>query len=620
MCGIFGVVNGGISREKAQECLNTLLHRGPDGDGIYINDKVVLGHRRLAILDLSENGRQPMESKDGRYIITYNGEIYNFLEVRRELKQLGYSFISDSDTEVILAAYMEWGEDALKRFNGMWAFAIWDKLEKTLFLARDRFGIKPLFYTWLEDGGFAFASEMKALVPLMPKVTADYDLIKVKNIFSYEHTSKCLIREIERLPAGYVAKLENGSLVSKRWWKTIENIPQIPRSYEEQVEYFRELFLNACKIRMRSDVKIGTALSGGLDSSATICSMAYLANEQFDERASRDWQHAFVAVFPDTFLDESKYAKIVTDYLGIPSTFVTIQPDKYVDRLEDMLFNFEEIYLTSPIPMMATYEAVKQAGVTVTLDGHGADELFCGYAFDFSAAFPSVNGDRTQIKEIMDCYRHAMIENVHPGENDKVDYNTYKKYMLKYNIKNAIHFGYTFQCEDRDSSAWNDMEYINQLLYTRTHTDILPTLLRNYDRYSMYAGVEIRMPFMDYRIVQMAFALPYSSKLRNGYSKAIIRDALAPFMPEEIVRRRYKIGFNTPIKEWMQGAFKEYFEDTISSGDFLNSNIVNSKRVKKNIESIIYGGQDVSYHQAESAYKMIAPYLWEKSFLRRVTK
>lgn len=164
------------------------------------------------------------------------------------------------------------------------------------------------------------------------------------------------------------------------------------------------------------------------------------------------------------------------------------------------------------------------------------------------------------------------------------------------------------------------MEYLNQLLYTRTHTDILPTLLRNYDRYSMYAGVEIRMPFMDYRIVQMAFALPYSSKLRNGYSKAIIRDALAPFMPQEIVRRRYKIGFNTPIKEWMQGAFKEYFEDTISSGDFLNSNIINSKKVRKNIESIIHGGQDVSYHQAESAYKMIAPYLWEKSFLRRVIK
>lgn len=620
MCGIFGVVNGRVSRDKAEECLNKLQHRGPDGDGIYINDEVVLGHRRLAILDLSNNGRQPMESKDGRYVITYNGEIYNFLEVRNELKGLGYSFFSETDTEVILAAYMEWGEEALNRFNGMWAFAIWDKFEKTLFLARDRFGVKPLFYTWLEDGGFAFASEMKALVPVMPKVTADYDLIKSKDIFSYEHTSKCLIKEIKRLPAGYTAKLEHGNLKCKRWWKTIDNIPQIPKRYDEQVEYFRELFLDACKIRMRSDVKIGTALSGGLDSSATICSMAHLAKEQFDERVCKDWQHAFVAAFPNTFLDESKYAKIVTDYLGIPSTFVQIQPERYVDRLEDMLFNFEEIYLTSPIPMMATYEAVKQAGVTVTLDGHGADELFCGYAFDFMAAFPSVNEDRDQIKEIMDCYRYAMTENAQTEGKESADYNAYKMYMLKHKIKNAIRFGYTFQCEDRDNAAWGEMEYLNQLLYTRTHTDILPTLLRNYDRYSMYAGVEIRMPFMDYRIVQMAFALPYSSKLRDGYSKAIIRDALAPYMPQEIVKRRFKIGFNTPIKEWMQGEFKEYFEDIIGSLDFVNSNTVNAKQVKKNIESIIHGGEDITYHQAEAAYKSIAPYLWEKSFLKRVVK
>ena len=617
MCGIFGAVNYNISEHRAKYCLDQLEHRGPDGFGLIKKDSIVLGHRRLSILDLSESGKQPMEYLDGRYTITFNGEIYNFIEIRQELIKRGYYFYSDTDTEVVLCSYIEWGEKCLDRFNGMWAFAIWDDYEKKLFLSRDRFGIKPLFYSIEKDGKICFASEMKAIVPILSSVTINRKILKSSNATAHESTENCLINEIRRLPAGTNLIFHDGKIVKNRWWNTLDHIPSIPDRYEEQVELFRELFLDACRIRMRSDVKIGTALSGGLDSSATICAMAQLGKDMQAERMCKDWQHAFVASFPNTSLDETEYAKMVTDYLGIPGTFINIDPQKYLEKFEDWLYAYEEMYITSPIPMMATYHEVKSAGVTVTLDGHGADELFCGYPFDFMKAFPDTKGNKKEIEEILTAYYNA-----YPHENSNLaglyKNTSYSFYMLKHYVKKIIHFGYEYACKDIKHPMWDKLDSLNKLLYTHTHTDILPTLLRNYDRYSMSAGVEIRMPFMDYRLVEMAFAIPWTSKIRDGYSKAIIRDALEPYMPHEVVWRKTKIGFNTPIVEWMQGGFREYFEDTVTSVDFLNSDSINAKVVKEKILSVTRGDKNVSFSQGETAYAAIAPYLWEKCFYKRV--
>ena len=335
MCGIFGVVNYNISEQTALRCLQTIAHRGPDGWGVYQREKITLGLWLLSIIELSENEKQPMEYCDGRYVISFNGEIYNFLELRLELSKAGYSFKSESDTEVILAAYMHWKENCLYRFNGMWAFMIWDSVENTLFLSRDRFGIKPLYYTMLNKrGAFGIASEMKALIPLLSSVNINDTLINRKGIFGYEATSECIIKEIQRFPAGSYGYIRNGELKIERWWNTLDHLPEIPNNYDEQTAMFRELFLDACKIRMRSDVTIGTALSGGLDSSATICTMAHIANNQHAERINSDWQHAFVAAFPGTVLDESAYAKKVTDFLGISHTFINIDPYQFADRLD----------------------------------------------------------------------------------------------------------------------------------------------------------------------------------------------------------------------------------------------------------------------------------------------
>ena len=383
MCGIYGVVNKKVDRELAMKCLNTMIHRGPDGYGLWQEDGVTLGHRRLSILDLSNAGSQPMSYANERYWMTFNGEIYNFIEIRDELKKKGYTFRSASDSEVIMAAFCEWGESCVERFNGMWTFAIWDKQTKQLFISRDRFGVKPLFYAELPDGGFAFASEMKVILPLLPKVEANkpmFDRYFADN--HYESQPECLIRGIKRFPAGHNAWVKDGKITLKRYWNTLDHLISVPDSYEEQVEQFRELFLDACKIRMRSDVTLGTGLSGGLDSSAVICAMSYISKNMTDERANNDWQHAYVACFPGTAQDETKYAKQVTDYLGISHTFMNI--DSAVSEREFLrqLYCFEELWGNPQVPMMELYKKEREMGTTVSLDGHAADELFAGYGFD----------------------------------------------------------------------------------------------------------------------------------------------------------------------------------------------------------------------------------------------
>ena len=389
MCGIFGYI-GNLERITAERCLNTLTHRGPDGWGLWSNEGITLGHRRLAILDLSENGHQPMSFGAGRYWITFNGEVYNFLEIRTELEAKGHVFRTESDTEVILAAYSEWGESCQLRFNGMWAFAIWDTVERRLFLSRDRFGKKPLFYTELPNGDFAFASEMKALLPLLPRVEADQQLIKrmtVRSSFAYEATERCLIKGIKRFLAGHCGLVKNGQLEAHRWWNTLDHLPSVPDSYEEQVEVMRELLLDACRLRMRSDVTIGTALSGGLDSSSVLSALARINGMRGGEaRLSNDWQHAFVASFPGTPLDEVRFAQRMAGHVGVNAEILPIDPTRYIGELQRLLYLYEDITITSPIPFMSLYGRIKQSGVTVTIDGHGADELFGGYETDWAYA------------------------------------------------------------------------------------------------------------------------------------------------------------------------------------------------------------------------------------------
>jgi len=618
MCGIFGVINEKIEKELAEQCVNRIRHRGPDGCGLWQEGGITLGHRRLAILDLSANGSQPMAYADGRYMLVFNGEIYNFIEIRRELEQKGYRFRSETDSEVVLASYMEWGEKCLDRFNGMWAFAIWDRNEKRMFLSRDRFGVKPLYYTKLQHkNAIAFGSEMKALLPLMKEVKPNRELVTDpgRTVF-YESTDACVIEGISRIPAGSYAYIDESGMRITRWWNTLDHLVQVPDRYEEQVELMRELFLDACKLRMRSDVTIGTALSGGLDSSATICAMAHLARNDSDVRMNEDWQHAYVAVFPGTTMDESAYAKKVTDYLGINSTFVEIDPKKAIGMLDTYIYMFEDVYLTSPIPMMMLYHALRSDGTLVTIDGHGADELFGGYTFDFIHALRDA-GSRQERELILTAYTDSFPQddsNIALASRAKSSvYLHYLKRELKDRLNRKKEDYKTVRAAA--DPRYGQLDTLNKILYASSHETILPTLLRNYDRYSMASGIEIRMPFMDYRIVELAMSLGWRSKLHGGYSKSIIRDAMAPYMPKDIAYRKTKIGFNTPIVEWMKGPLKEYFKDTIRSGEFLSCDLIDPKKTMEQVTRVITDSS-ATFAMGEQAWSSLYPYLWERAFVK----
>ena len=554
-----------------------------------------------------------MSYADGRFQAVFNGEIYNFVEIRKELELKGHLFVSQSDTEVLLASFMEWGAACLLKFNGMWAVAIWDTLKRRLFLARDRFGKKPLFYAFVGDR-FIFASEMKAIFPFLPALSPSSDFHwMAKNIFLYEQTEKCLVEGIKRFPAGHYGYLEEGRLSLTRYWNTLDHLATPSHDYSRQVEEFRELFIDACRLRMRSDVPVGTALSGGLDSSATISTMAYIARNTMGERVNRNWQHAFVAAFPGTPLDESYYARKVVEHLGIEATFIDIDPLKAWDRLDDYLYHFEELYLTSPVPMLMTYSAVKEHGVTVSIDGHGADELFSGYGHILEALWDA-GANIGKIGTVLDVYRGTLSNNQkqfnHPG-----NLRTYASFMVR-KLKRRL-LGRDPVSRYQEHPSFRRMDNFTQQLYIIFHETILPTLLRNYDRYAMMNGVEIRMPFMDHRIISYVFALPWTSKMGEGYTKKLIRDAVAPFMPAEVAYRKTKIGFNSPIVDWMQGPLKEWFEDTVNSSDFLACNLLNDPRkIQRDVMEATSCANSM-YGFAESIWTRMTPYLWEKAVLRR---
>jgi asparagine synthase (glutamine-hydrolysing) len=601
MCGILGHLPA-CDHGAFQSALDRIRHRGPDGDHIWHAEDggVTLGHRRLAILDLSVNGRQPMEW-GGRYVITFNGEIYNYVELKTDLEKKGVQFRTHSDTEVLLALFAAEGENCLSRLNGMWALAIYDKVERTLFLSRDRMGKKPLFYLHQGDK-LIFASEMKALYPFLGQLSLNAELVEKakQNVFCYESGEECLVQGIKRFPAASYGWYRNGRLSVTKFWEPLDHLTRVPRSYPEQVEQFRELFIDACKIRMRSDVPVGTALSGGVDSSATISTMAYVARH-LEGVYSRDWQHAFVASFPGSSIDETKEAKKVVDNLGIGATYLSIDPLKDIDKLFYYTYLFEDLYLTSPIPFIQLYGGVKANGTTVTLDGHGSDELFGGYPFDLAPKMQDDFPDIFRIRETLQTMADGR------GEDRRVSWG-----QVYLQVKNTTRQRWKRQAgmPARDPR----LDHLNAGLYSSSFKTILPTLLRNYDRYSMINGVEIRMPFLDHRLISFAFSIPGSSKVRNGYTKAIVRDAMKGFFPDDIRLLKRKIGFNSPFTEWLKGPLRSWVRDIMADRTFNEAQFIDAASVRTKIESVITN-ETASYTDGEQAWIALMPYIWEKSFI-----
>ncbi|WP_316396900.1 asparagine synthase (glutamine-hydrolyzing) [Bradyrhizobium sp. 33ap4] len=551
MCGIAGIVNlRGAPVEPADisRLTNLIAHRGPFGEGTWFNAKrnVAFGHRRLAIIDPGEGGYQPMVSGDGRHVIVYNGEIYNFLELRRELEAKGAVFRSQSDTEVILAAWQAWGEDMLLRFNGMWALAIYDTATDDLFLARDRFGIKPMLYA-LSSERFVFASEQRALARSgLVETSLDVDVARrlLLDPFGIEGSERTLFAQLRRLQGGHCMWLRQGRVQVRRWWRTVDHLPAVPDTETERVERFRDLFQDSVALRMRSDVPIGTCLSGGFDSSAVICAMATHAKAGMGPRDSAAWRHAFVATFPGASNDERPMAEEAAAWADVVPSFLEIGRSDALTDLDRILDDNDDVYIGLPSAPWLIYRELRRQNVTVSLDGHGADELMGAYLQEGqSAAFRIRNAaaalaSRSQLAQRgIDLLRAQMIQR--QGH-----------YFLRGGLM-AMPAPLPLIAEDDElPDTWGAL---NRRLYRMFHSTTLPTILRNFDRLSMAHGIEVRMPFMDWRLVTYTMALPETSKSADGMTKVVARQAMANLMPESIRTARRKVGFNSPMPEWLIG-------------------------------------------------------------------
>jgi asparagine synthase (glutamine-hydrolysing) len=620
MCGILGIL--GLNRDISSD-LKKISHRGPDGFNIWrsqVNEyPASLGHNRLAILDLSKNGEQPFFSHDKRYVFVFNGEIFNFIELKRDFVSRGFLFHTDTDTEIFLTGLISEGLNFQNKCNGMWAFCLWDRETQTALFGRDRFGEKPLFYSLLSNEGLVFSSEMKGLYSYLEKLEFCDEIDSIfYNLFNYESTENCVVKNIKRIPPGHSAKFQGGKITIERWWNTLDNLCEVPKNYNEQVDRWRELFLDSVKIRMRSDVKIGTALSGGLDSSATFSSMAHIASKVEDkERISTNWQNAYCAHYPGSTLDEVNWAAIVTDKLNIKLNKVIVDPLNSGWTLMGGLYQVEDPYLTLPHPMLATYRAISHSGIKVTIDGHGADELFSGYGhldrlLSHANPFSSV-----EIKAIIESLKNG----VYAPNYDHVYTKcllTKINFSIKFLIKNSLktmkdffnkteidYLASTVNLSYHNHDNFKNYDVFNKSLYEIFHTTILPTLLRNYDRYSMANGVEIRMPFMDHRLVSYSFSLPTSSKVGNGFTKRIMRDALKDILPVKIRTRRDKIGWNAPLHEWLKDPLKEEINEIIQKNN-VSSRIITEwlKFQKKSF---------LNFNDGQKIWSRILPIIWKKS-------
>lgn len=582
MCGITGIISlqKPIHTQDIHAMNEALIHRGPDSEGIWIDENSIigLGHRRLSIIDLSERGSQPMLSQDKNYVIVLNGEIYNYIELREHLQKKGYTFISQTDTEVLLNLFIEYKEKCLEKLEGMYAFGVWNKQDKTLFLARDRFGEKPLYYTQ-NTHFFAFASEMKALwkygIPKKPNPQRVFEYLLYTTIESSVFPQETFYENILQIqPAHYAwVKIENNTIniTTKQYWD-IENLHATYKgSFVQAKEEFLALFTDSIRKRLRSDVPVGSSLSGGLDSSSIVCSVHHYFKENIKEFQT------FSAIFPGFELDESKYIHAVAQKTGFKANYVTPDSDSFIKNIHKVNYHQEEPYGSASIAVQyEVMQLVKQHNVTVLLDGQGADEMLAGYTPLWQTYLKHLLFTRPiayskEWKEFKKIPNFKLSGNLLSNAVHQWFYGTKKKmasWKRKFiSPKSSYYLGINPELVQQYAFLPNPIEspptlkkHLKFMLLKRG----LNELLRYADRNSMAHAVEVRLPFLDHRIAEFLFSLPDNYLISQGYSKRILRAAMQGTLPEMIVQRQDKIGFAPPQQQWFTNPLlKEMVQNSI---------------------------------------------------------
>lgn len=564
--------------------IDTIKHRGPDNQNVIglKTNTIWLGHTRLSIIDLNESSNQPMRYLDGRFIITFNGEIYNYIELRNELLQYGYSFKTNSDTEVILASFVQWGIECLQRFNGMFAFILVDLEKKHYYAVRDRYGVKPLYY-YSSSKVLAFGSEIKEFSVLPwwhPKVNGQraYDYL---NYGLTDHTNETLFQNVFQIRGGEFIEgcIDDpiGSLKVHRWYNINEKRIKISR--EDAIIRFRELFLDSVKLRLRSDVSIGSCLSGGLDSSSIVC----VVNNLLKEANSKESQRTVSALAKGTPHDESKYIDIVLKDRGIDGCFVNPSPEDLWGIQNKLIWHQDEPFgSTSIYAQWCVFEKARKENLTVMLDGQGADELLAGYLRFFSPFYSQLFRGM-HWKKLINELQYS--KKYHQHSIKTLFKSIMKTSLPSWLLKGALgteKYGW-FSVDKLNARSILPAYYgkgraqtISQLSEQLLLYNNLPMLLRYEDRNSMAHSVESRLPFLDYRLVEFVQSLPDDYKIHQGQTKSILRNSMKNILPDQIRTRMDKIGFETPEEKWEKehtSEFRAMIKDSIEK----TNGIINEK-------------------------------------------
>lgn len=647
MCGIAGIFNTRgetIDKLRLEKMTGIIRHRGPDDEGYLlvntddntsqhckgadtitslqgtlphvrggISANLAFGFRRLSIIDLSEKGHQPMCNASGVLWIVFNGEIYNYLEIREELSALGYIFLTQSDTEVILTAYEHWGTDCLNHFNGMWSFALWDERSKTLFCARDRFGVKPFYYYW-NGKQFIFGSEVKQILVHDIDKTLDEQVIAKSFAISnfLENSEGTYFRQVKVLPHSHYILLRQGELSLNRYYDLpINKFETSSLLFAEACEAYKELFKDSVKLRMRSDVEVGSALSGGLDSSAIVMLAASYTGKQFQ---------TFSSYFTHTpAYDERKWISLVVDRAKTKAHFVSANPDEARSEIERIIWHHDApLEGSSAVAQYYVMGLAKENKVTVLLDGQGSDEITGGYNHGYYRYYADLLR-QLHWGRFLHQYPSYLRHNPKGSILAKIA-KTAVVTALKESTLYRMEARYSFQPIAGFNSKRIQMDEVidinssklSNFLYNQVMSTSIQTLLHYEDRNSMAHSIESRVPFLDYRLVEFVFSLPSAYKIKGQLGKFIHREALKKIVPVEILERKDKVGFLAPGEYfWLRNEWKEFTLTAFQSASFKSRGIFDHTKIITQYNRYLKGDN----RNAKKLWQVLMMELWFRSFI-----
>ena len=612
MCGINGIIykKSSPNISEVHQMNRAIKHRGPDDEGLFEFKNIVIGHVRLSILDLSKKGKQPM-SNDGRYWIIFNGEIYNFKEIKTRLSKLGHKFYSKTDTEVILCAFKEWGAKSFHKFNGMWSFAILDLKKKKLIIARDRYGVKPCYY-YNDNEKFIFSSEIKGIFSSNTKIELDKNKI-VLSQKRLEEAFTTLYKNLNIVPPGFYFDIDltNYKINKVRWWNGLNYFPHLSINRKKIQESLKELLIDATQKRLVSDVKIATSLSGGIDSSiifAILNGLKKKENEKIDL---------------NPFIVKYRSNKTFNSAVELSSYFkrkpIIIEYDE--ESFDNFSAKLSAIEISEPyFSQLEIYKAQKDKGFKISIDGHGADECLGGYQKDIE------NFGMYFQNSIVDLYQ--AITNLSSAE-------TLKKTINRLNLTSIIH-GFKIDLEKVFLNKTQHNEYVEseeldlipqclyddlkelknynfplQVMYLNSIYGHLPWLLNKWDKASMASSVEIRSPFLDWRFFQYALALPAELKIKGGQNKSILRDTFKDMLPKSILEKKFKQGL--PLVNFKSNnKALDLINKTLTQSDFLENNIWDSKKIVSDFSNI-----ETRSKKFGKIWQIVGSYFLTKGFVKR---